>query len=632
MTVGGIVWTPVPSPVELTVASFNTHWGIDARGRPYDVGAAARSLGADVLVIQEVWRPHDGPAFIDEVVAATRLSIVNELVLAPDDMSGRPRHLPKPTPDDPPGTWGIAMLTALPVRRAFDIDLGCPPGDVVTRRAAACIEIDVEGHSLLVAGVHASHKLWGSPPQLRFLHQQLASEPVPSVIVGDCNMWGAVLRFVLPGRKRAVKGPTFPGRRPHSQIDHIWVPTRHRGRLRRRVGLPDVRPPGGAGTPAPGVDTRFQQRGGRGAGMAQEVRGVIARSKGAPVTVETIVVPDPGPGETVVRVQACGVCHTDLHYREGAINDEFPFLLGHEAAGIVETVGDGVTEVQPGDFVILNWRAVCGECRSCRRGRPWHCFNTHNATQKMTLTDGTELSPALGIGAFAEKTLVAAGQATKVNPAAKPETAGLLGCGVMAGLGAAMLTGNVQRGDTVAVFGCGGVGDAAIAGARLAGARTVIAVDLDDRKLAIAEEFGATHTVNAGSGDPVEAVRALTDGFGADVCIEAVGHPEVMKQAFFARDLAGTLVQVGVPDPSMTVELPMIEFFGRGGALKPSWYGDCLPSRDFPMLIDLYLQGRLDLDRFVTETISLDDVEEAFHKMERGEVLRSVVTIPASVA
>jgi len=361
--------------------------------------------------------------------------------------------------------------------------------------------------------------------------------------------------------------------------------------------------------------------------MAQEVRGVVARSKGAPVTVETIVVPDPGPGETVVRVQACGVCHTDLHYREGAINDEFPFLLGHEAAGLVESVGEGVTEIQPGDFVILNWRAVCGECRACRRGRPWYCFDTHNAKQKMTLTDGTDLSPALGIGAFAEKTLVAAGQATKVNPAAKPETAGLLGCGVMAGLGAAMLTGNVQRGDTVAVFGCGGVGDAAIAGARLAGARTVIAVDLDERKLALAKEFGATHTVNAGEGDPVEAVRELTDGFGADVCIEAVGRPEVMQQAFFARDLAGTLVQVGVPDPSMTIELPMIEFFGRGGALKPSWYGDCLPSRDFPMLIDLYLQGRLDLDRFVTETISLDDVEEAFDKMERGEVLRSVVTI-----
>jgi S-(hydroxymethyl)mycothiol dehydrogenase len=245
----------------------------------------------------------------------------------------------------------------------------------------------------------------------------------------------------------------------------------------------------------------------------------------------------------------------------------------------------------------------------------------------MTLTDGTPLSPALGIGAFAEQTLVAAGQATKVDPRAKPETAGLLGCGVMAGLGAAMYTGGVGRGDSVAVFGCGGVGDAAIAGSRLAGANPIIAVDIDPRKLAVAKEFGATHTVNSSETDPVEAIRALTDGNGADVCIEAVGRPEVLQQAFYARDLAGTVVQVGVPDPSMTIELPMIEFFGRGGALKPSWYGDCLPSRDFPMLIDLYLSGRLDLDRFVSETIALDTVEDAFHKMERGEVLRSVVVL-----
>ena len=362
--------------------------------------------------------------------------------------------------------------------------------------------------------------------------------------------------------------------------------------------------------------------------MPQEVRGVIARSEGAPVEVATIVIPDPGPGEVVVAVQACGVCHTDLHYREGGINDEFPFLLGHEAAGIVESVGPDVTEVAPGDFVVLNWRAVCGECRACRKGKHHYCFNTHNATQKMTLTDGTELSPALGIGAFAEKTLVAAGQATKVDPAAPPATAGLLGCGVMAGIGASMLTGNVQPGDSVAVFGCGGVGDAAIVGAKLAGATRIVAVDLDDRKLEIAKQFGATHTVNAGNEDPVEAVRAATDGFGADVVVEAVGNPKVLEQAFFARDLAGTVVQVGVPTPDMQMpELPMIEFFGRGGALKPSWYGDCLPSRDFPMLIDLYLQGRLDLDRFVTETIALDEVEEAFHKMERGEVLRSVVVL-----
>ena len=359
--------------------------------------------------------------------------------------------------------------------------------------------------------------------------------------------------------------------------------------------------------------------------MPQQVQGVVARAKGEPVGIETIIVPDPGPGEAVVAVQTCGVCHTDLHYREGGINDEFPFLLGHEAAGVVEAVGPGVTEVAPGDFVILNWRAVCGQCRACRRGRPWYCFNTANATQRMTLADGTELSPALGIGAFAEKTLVAAGQCTKVNPAASPAAAGLLGCGVMAGLGAALNTGNVGRGDTVAVIGCGGVGDAAVLGARLAGAKTIIAVDVDDRKLDWAREFGATHTINSRSADAVAGIRELTDGFGADVVIDAVGRPETYTQAFNARDLAGIVVLVGVPTPEMRLELPLQEVFGRGGALKSSWYGDCLPSRDFPMLVDLHLDGRLPLEKFVSETIGLGDVEAAFHKMEHGEVLRSVV-------
>ena len=361
--------------------------------------------------------------------------------------------------------------------------------------------------------------------------------------------------------------------------------------------------------------------------MAEKVQGVIARGKGAPVTLETIVVPDPGPGEATVRIQACGVCHTDLHYREGAINDDFPFLLGHEAAGVVDAVGDGVSEVAPGDYVILNWRAVCGQCRACLRGRPWYCFNTHNAKQRMTLEDGTPLSPALGIGAFLGKTLVAAGQCTKVDPAAAPQVAGLLGCGVMAGLGAAVNTGNVCRDDTVAVIGCGGVGDAAIAGARLAGARTIIAVDVDDTTLAWAKDFGATHTVNSRTTDPVEAIRGFTGGNGADVVIDAVGRPETYKQAFYARDLAGTVVLVGVPSPDMTLDLPLIDVFGRGGSLKSSWYGDCLPSRDFPTLIDLHLQGRLPLERFVSETIGLADVEAAFAKMHHGEVLRSVVVL-----
>ncbi len=358
----------------------------------------------------------------------------------------------------------------------------------------------------------------------------------------------------------------------------------------------------------------------------QQVRGVVAKAKGEPVTVETVNVPDPGPGEAVVKIQACGVCHTDLHYREGGINDDFPFLLGHEAAGIVEAVGDGVTNVEPGDFVVLNWRAVCGECRACQRGEPQYCFATSNATAKMTLEDGTELSPALGIGAFIEKTLVHSGQCTKVDAGADPAAVGLLGCGVMAGIGAAINTGAVGRGKSVAVIGCGGVGAAAVAGSALAGAARIIAVDLDDRKLEWATKLGATHTVNSKENDAVEAIQELTGGFGADVVIDAVGRPETWKQAFYARDLAGTVVLVGVPTPDMKIpEIPLIDVFGRGGSLKSSWYGDCLPSRDFPMLVDLYQQGRLDLDAFVSERIGLDDIEAAFDKMHHGDVLRSVV-------
>jgi S-(hydroxymethyl)mycothiol dehydrogenase len=362
--------------------------------------------------------------------------------------------------------------------------------------------------------------------------------------------------------------------------------------------------------------------------MGHQVRGVIARTKAAPVELATVQVPDPGPGEALVRVQACGVCHTDLHYREGAINDEFPFLLGHEAAGKVEAVGPDVTDLAPGDFVVLAWRAPCGQCRSCRRGRPWYCFDSRNASQQMTLEDGTPLTAAIGIGAFAEVCLVAAGQAVKVDPAARPEAAGLVGCGIMAGFGAIVNTARVERGDTVAVFGCGGVGNAAIHAAALVGARKVIAVDIDQRKLALARELGATEVVDSSQVNPVTAIRELTGGFGADVTVEAVGHPEVMKQAFHARDHAGTMVQLGVPNPQMRVDLRMLDFYGRGGSLRPAWYGDCLPTRDFPILIDLYLRGRYDLDRFVSETIALDQVEEAFAKMQRNEVLRSVVVFP----
>ncbi|MEC9321069.1 MAG: alcohol dehydrogenase catalytic domain-containing protein, partial [Chloroflexota bacterium] len=246
-------------------------------------------------------------------------------------------------------------------------------------------------------------------------------------------------------------------------------------------------------------------------------KAVIARNRGEKVEEVEILVPEPGAKEVLVKIKACGVCHTDLHYREGAINDEFPFLLGHEAAGYVEEIGDGVTNVTVGDFVIIAWRSPCGMCRSCLKGKPWYCFESRNAAQKMSLEDGTTLSPALGIGAFSELTLVDAGQAIKVDPSVNPNTASLLGCGVMAGLGAAINTGSVTMGDSVAVFGCGGVGNAAIVGSKLAGAQKIIAVDIDDQKLEWATEFGATHTVNSRNTDPVDFIRSVTDGNGTNV-------------------------------------------------------------------------------------------------------------------
>ncbi|NLS08991.1 S-(hydroxymethyl)mycothiol dehydrogenase [Nesterenkonia sp. MY13] len=365
--------------------------------------------------------------------------------------------------------------------------------------------------------------------------------------------------------------------------------------------------------------------------MPHTVNAVIVTEKDAPAEVTQIIVPDPGPGEVIVDVLTCGVCQTDQHFQQGEVGDNFPYLLGHEATGRVSEIGDGVTNVKVGDKVILNWRAVCGECRACKKGDLKYCFDTHNAEQKMTLTDGTELEAALGIGAFTEKTLVAAGQCTVIDDVddASNAAVGLLGCGVMAGIGAAINTGEVKRGESVAVIGCGGVGTAAIAGAKLAGATTIIAVDLDPRKLEKAQELGATHTVNSKETDAVEAIQELTGGFGADVVIDAVGIPATYKQAFYARDLAGRVVLVGVPDPTLKIELPLQDFFSRGGSLKSSWYGDCLPSRDFPMLVDLYQQGKLDLDAFVTERVKLDQVQEAFETMNRGDVLRSVVELSA---
>ncbi|ACU38478.1 S-(hydroxymethyl)mycothiol dehydrogenase [Actinosynnema mirum] len=362
--------------------------------------------------------------------------------------------------------------------------------------------------------------------------------------------------------------------------------------------------------------------------MSRTVSAVVAPGGGKPAELVEVVVPDPGPDEVTVRVLASGVCHTDLHYRDGVIAAEGPYLLGHEASGIVERVGPGVRDVKPGDFVVLNWRAVCGRCRACRRGRAEACVDDRTATTPMTLLDGTPLTPALGIGAFTELTLVHSGQCTPVNPAADPAVVCLLGCGVMSGLGAAMNTGGVRVGDTVAVIGVGGVGGAAVVGARLAGATTVVAVDRDERKRAVAHELGATDFVHAAEGvDVVARVRELTGGLGADVVVDAAGSEQTWRQAFYARALGGTFVLVARPDASMRLELPLLDAFLRNGTYRTSWYGDCLPSRDFPPLVELFLQDRLPLRRFVSERIGLGDVERAFESMRRGDVLRSVVLV-----
>lgn len=364
--------------------------------------------------------------------------------------------------------------------------------------------------------------------------------------------------------------------------------------------------------------------------MSTTVKGIIAREKGAEVELTDIVIPEPGPNDVIVKVKSCGVCHTDLGYRNGDIEDAFPFLLGHESAAVVETVGEDVTHVKEGDYVILNWRAVCGECRACKKGEPKYCFNTFNASKSMTLTDGTELTPALGIGSFAEKTLVHERQCTKVNPEADPAAVGLLGCGIMAGLGAAVNTGEISYGESVAVFGLGGVGMAAVAGAKLAGAGKIIAVDIDERKTEWAKDLGATHTINSKDmsvEEVAEAVRELTDGFGTDVAIDAVGIMPTFQQAFYSRDHAGRMVMVGVPNLTDKIDLPAIDFYSRGGSLRPAWYGDCLPERDFPAYTQLFENGQLPLDKFVTERISLDAVEDAFETMKKGNVLRSVVVL-----
>lgn len=360
--------------------------------------------------------------------------------------------------------------------------------------------------------------------------------------------------------------------------------------------------------------------------MPTHARGAIARIPDAPVEIEEFTLDDPGARDVVVRILASGVCHTDLGIKTGTYGtDGFPFLLGHEGAGVVEAVGAGVSRVKVGDHVMLNWRAPCGDCRFCLRGEHNYCAASLHAEGKMRDLNGNPLNAALGIGTFCTHTLVNEVQCVKYDPALDAAPMSLIGCGVMTGVGAALYSAHVRAGSSVAVFGCGGVGDSVIQGAKLAGATQIIAVDIDPKKLEWATSFGATHTVNAKEGDPVAQIRALTDGHGVNYSFEAVGSAKTLEQALLCRDLAGTCVLIGVPGPGPRIDMDMQQFFDLGGSLTVSWYGNCIPARDFPMLAEWYRQGKLDLDALVSRRISLEETEAAFDAMKRGETLRSVI-------
>jgi S-(hydroxymethyl)mycothiol dehydrogenase len=355
-------------------------------------------------------------------------------------------------------------------------------------------------------------------------------------------------------------------------------------------------------------------------------RGVVVREPGGELRLEDLELDDPGPGEVLVRLLASGVCHTDLHVALGNAGRDFPYLLGHEGCGVVEALGPGVEAPAVGRRVILCWRAPCGGCRFCLRGDPDLCADVMAAaTQARSTSDAARLTPVLRLGTFATHTVVMADQAIPVDDDLSPEAGCLIGCGVMTGVGSALRTAAVEAGSTVAVFGCGGVGTSVIQGARLANAGRIVAVDVSSAKLELARRFGATDAVDASAGDVVARVRELTGGFGVDYAFDVVGVPDTLRQALASCDQAGTCVLVGVPPPDAEIALPLSELFGYRRRVLVSWYGNCLGTRDFPLLTRWYRQGKLLLDELVSDRIGLEDVAQAFETMRSADRLRSVI-------
>jgi S-(hydroxymethyl)mycothiol dehydrogenase len=357
--------------------------------------------------------------------------------------------------------------------------------------------------------------------------------------------------------------------------------------------------------------------------MSLTARAVVVRSPKAPAQVEEITVDDPGPGEVLVRVLATGVCHTDLNARDGNFVPDFPYLLGHEACGVVEAVGAGVPSPRVGDTVVLNWRAPCGFCRACLSGQRDHCSRPATAQKRMKTGDGQLLGRVLGLGTFATHTVVHAAQAVPVPKNVPPEVACLIGCGVLTGVGAAMYAAPVEPGSAVAVFGCGAVGMSVIQGALLRRAARVVAVDVSPKKLEWARTFGATDAVDAREPEAGKRVRQLTGG--VQFAFDCVGIPDTLQQCLNACEEGGTTVLIGMPHPGATLPLSLVKFFYSRAALKATFFGDGLATRDFPLLCGLYQRGELKLDELVSQKIRIDDIEGAFAAMQRGDVLRSVI-------
>jgi S-(hydroxymethyl)mycothiol dehydrogenase len=359
-------------------------------------------------------------------------------------------------------------------------------------------------------------------------------------------------------------------------------------------------------------------------------RGLVYAEAGARPAVEEITLDAPGANEVQVRVEACGVCHTDLHVVEtNGWGMRFPILLGHEGAGVVEEVGGAVESVAPGDRVVIAWRAPCGDsCRSCKRGDPRRCSNNLRAKRRLRrAADGETLNAVLRCGTFADRVIVHERCAVRMPEALPAEQACLIACGFSTGAGAALWATPVQEGSSVAVIGCGGVGLAAIQGARLAGAARIVAVDVLPEKLALAAELGATDTVDASSGDAVAQVRELTDG--VDYSFSAITPASGLVDAVRMCAYGGTATLVGVPPPRRALEVDVErDLFHPKVAIAVTHGGDTIPQEDFPFLAEAVLDGRLDLDRFVTKTISLDEAADALDELRDAPAgIRTVVLL-----